>query len=29
VLRSLNNLPLTDEMKRSIADTRVFLERRQ
>lgn len=29
VLRSLNNLPLTNEMKRSIADTRVFLEQRQ
>ena len=29
VLRTLNALPLTDELKRSIADTRVFLERRQ
>jgi hypothetical protein len=29
VLRTLNHLPLTDELKRSIADTRVFLEARQ
>ncbi len=29
VLQALNPLPLTDELKRSIADTRVFLEGRQ
>jgi hypothetical protein len=29
VLQTLNHLPLTDELKRSIADTKVFLEGRQ
>jgi len=29
VLQTLNHLPLTDELKRSIADTKVFLEWRQ
>ena len=29
ILQTLNCLPLTDELKRSIADTRVFLERQK
>jgi hypothetical protein len=29
VLRTLNRLPLSDELKRSITDTRIFLEARQ
>jgi hypothetical protein len=29
VLQILNRLPVADELKRSIVDTRVFLEKRQ